>query len=318
MAIRWKNADYLTLGRAVANFNKKINRLNAEEKKLYLPDNINYKDVKGRIQTRKELNRILNSLRSFSKEGAEDLYITEAGELMTKWERQELSKQTRIAENSLRKELKELEKPYSSGYSKAQMGSITYKNILAQIRNLRKLEQKKGYEFTKLKDRIKNIGSLDYDMVKATIYRENFMYAISFSEGMEGYDLLLKRLNRIKNPVNFYNFVKKSNVFSDIFLYYKPGEGLVYGGFNSNQERFNHGLEELGIVEDEKRNLINKIERRINKQSYSIKEEINKNLNIRKWKELLVQAKSISDANDLFNVMNNYNNVSASKNYKIR
>lgn len=318
MAIRWKNTDYLTLGRAVANFNKKINRLNAEEKKLYLPDNINYKDVKGRIQTRKELNRILNSLRSFSKEGAEDLYITKSGELMTKWERQELGKQTRIAENSLRKELKELEKPYSSGYSKAQMGSITYKNILTQIRNLRKLEQKKGYEFTKLKDRIKNIGNFDYNMVKATIYRENFMYAISFSEGMEGYDLLLKRLNRIKNPVNFYDFVKKSNVFSDIFLYYKPGEGLVYGGFNSNQERFNYGLEELGIVEDEKRNLINKIERRINKQSYSIKEEINKKLNQRKWVELLVQAKSISDANDLFNVMNNYNNVVDSKNYKIR
>lgn len=31
--IRWRRSDYVTLGKAVANFNRKINELNKEEKK---------------------------------------------------------------------------------------------------------------------------------------------------------------------------------------------------------------------------------------------------------------------------------------------
>lgn len=105
---------------------------------------------------------------------------------------------------------------------KHRCGSLQYRQIVARIRNLKKLEQKQGRDFVNLKNRIKYYGNLDYNMVKATIYRENFMYAFSFSKNMEGYEMLLSRLNRIKNPVNFYKFISKSNVFSDIFEYYKP------------------------------------------------------------------------------------------------
>lgn len=48
------------------------------------------------------------------------------------------------------------------------------------------------------------------------------MYALESSKEMEGNDLLLRKLNRIKNPLNFYNYVRKSDVMSDIFIYYKP------------------------------------------------------------------------------------------------
>jgi len=90
--IKWQQKDYLTLGKAVANFNKKINELNKEERKLYLPELKNYKDIKENIKTRQELNRVIKSLKRFSKEGSEDLYITSAGEQITKWERGELRK----------------------------------------------------------------------------------------------------------------------------------------------------------------------------------------------------------------------------------
>lgn len=65
--IRWQQKDYLSLGRAVANFNKKINELQKQEKKLYLPELKSYKDIKENIQTRQELNRVINSLKRFSK-----------------------------------------------------------------------------------------------------------------------------------------------------------------------------------------------------------------------------------------------------------
>lgn len=76
--IRWKQGDYIKLGRAVADFNKKVNRLQAEENNLYLPNLIEYKEAKENITTRQELNRLVNSLRRFKREGAEELYTTQA------------------------------------------------------------------------------------------------------------------------------------------------------------------------------------------------------------------------------------------------
>lgn len=77
------------------------------------------------------------------------------------------------------------------------------------------------------------------------------------------------------------------------------GDGLVYGGFSSDQERFNLGLEQLGIVDNERENLVRRIERRANKVSEENEDDYN---------SLLTQAKSISSAEDLFVVLENYNN----------
>lgn len=119
--INWKKGDYISLGKAISNFNKKINRLQQEENRLYLPNIIEYKEAKENITTRAELNRLINSLRRFQRESAEDLYVTQAGEEITKWERKELGLQSRIAQTRLKKELKQLQTPLESGFSKVQM-----------------------------------------------------------------------------------------------------------------------------------------------------------------------------------------------------
>ena len=119
--IRWKRGDYISLGRAISQFNKKINELKQVDNKAYYPSTINYQETKENIKTRNELNRLINSLRRFQREGAEDLYTTQSGEEITKWERRELGIQSRIAQTRLKKELKELNKPLESGYSRAQM-----------------------------------------------------------------------------------------------------------------------------------------------------------------------------------------------------
>lgn len=77
------------------------------------------------------------------------------------------------------------------------------------------------------------------------------------------------------------------------------GEGLVYGNFSSDQERFNLGLEQLGIVDNERENLVRRIERRASRVSTK---------NEKNYNSLLTQAKSISSAEDLFAVLENYNN----------
>lgn len=88
--IRWSRSDYVKLGKAVSNFNRTINEHETLENKLYLPKEIEYKEIKEKITTRKELNRVIKSLRRITADNALELYETEAGEQITNWERKEL------------------------------------------------------------------------------------------------------------------------------------------------------------------------------------------------------------------------------------
>lgn len=240
--IKWKQGDYIKLGKAVSDFNKKINELQAEENKLYLPDTINYTEAKENITTRSELNRLINSLRRFKREGAEDLYTTEAGEQITKWERRELGIQSRIAQTRLRAELKELNKPLESGFSRVQMGSQRAREIEAQIRNLKQIENKKGYEFKRLKERIQNLGTSDYIMRKAIIYRENYLKEMEKYSHFDNYDKLMTKLNSIQNPITFFDYVSKNELTED--LTYQSDQYY-------SQQEFNRFVEELGIEDIE-------------------------------------------------------------------
>lgn len=240
--INWKRGDFVRLGRAVSDFNKKINELNKEERKLYLPEKIDYKEAKENITTRRELNRLINSLRRFQKEGAEDLYITGAGETITKWERRELGIQSRIAQIRLRAELKNLEKPLESGFSRVQMGSIRAREIEAQIKNLKQIETKRGYEFNALKRRIMSQGASDYTMKKAIVFRENYINEMKKYSHFDNYDKLMKKLNSISNPVLFFNFVSQNELTGD--LTYQSDE--VY-----SQEAFNSFVQDFGIEIEE-------------------------------------------------------------------
>lgn len=245
-SIKWKRRDYVTLGKAVAQFNRKINELNAEEQKLYLPELKTYQETKENITTRAELNRILNSLRRFSKEGAEELYTTKSGVQMTKWERQELGIQSRIAQKRLKQELTELNLPNKEGFSRVQMGSLRQKEIEAQIRNLQKLENKKGYEFERLSQRIKAIGTSDYTLKKAYIFRENFMEQLErLKKNSPEFEQVFEYFNNIKNPITFFNTTQKSDALQDFFVWYQTPEN--YASFATHEELVNYIMKEYQL-----------------------------------------------------------------------
>ena len=239
--INWKRGDYISLGKAVSDFNKKINELNKEEKKLYLPDTLNYKDVKANITTRQELNRIINSLRRFKREGAEEKYITNAGEEITKWERRELGIQSRIIQTRLQRELKQLTTPTQGEFSRVQMGSIKFNQIQSELKNLKQLENKKGYEFIQLKNILNIGGTSDYSMKRAIVYRENYLREMEKYSHFDNYDKLMNKLNSIKNPIAFYDFVSKNELTGD--LTYQSDQYFA-------QQEFNYFLDELGIEID--------------------------------------------------------------------
>lgn len=134
--------------------------------------------------------------------------------------------------------------------SRAEQKRDNYKQILSQIRNIKEMEIARTGDFTKLKDRLSKYGSLDYKYMKATIFRENFEKAMKEAgfENYTAYGLLKNKLDRFTNPISFYNFVKNSDVLMDIFIYYKPNDGVSYGNFGDDEERFNYALEQLGLI----------------------------------------------------------------------
>lgn len=240
--INWRHGDFVRLGQAVSKFNKKINELQAEENKLYLPETISYTEAKENITTRRELNRLINSLRRFQREGAEDLYTTQSGETMTKWERRELGIQSRIAQSRLQNELKTLNEPTESGFSRAQMGSMRVREINAQIRNLKNIESAVGYEFNRLRERLSRMGTSDYTMKKAIVFRENYLKEMEKYSHFDNYEKLMKKLRSFTNPISFFNFVSQNELTGD--LTYQSDETYT-------QEAFNSFVQDFGIEIDE-------------------------------------------------------------------
>ena len=76
-------------------------------------------------------------------------------------------------------------------------------------------------------------------------------------------------------------------------MYYKPGDGVIYGNFNSDEDRFNRGLEELGIVEEEKERIIKKLTSQNFKEKFIIKNSSDDYFNF------LRSANSIESTEDL-------------------
>ena len=82
------------------------------------------------------------------------------------------------------------------------------------------------------------------------------MFSLSLEEvkNFQNYDKLMNVLNKIKNPIKFFEFIKKSNTFSDLYIWYKEeaerqkgnkklsSGGITYGSFSSSEEIISSGI----------------------------------------------------------------------------
>ena len=245
--IRWRRGDYIKLGQAVSRFNKIINELDTDERD-FLPELKNYQEIKEHITSRKELNRVIKSLRKVNTENLLNTKILESGEEISKWEYQELNKARRRAFRNLELERESILKDRPS----IGMGDERLSEIHAIEQSFIDLENRAGKDLKRLKSRIFSVGRSDYKLSKDELFRKNFYTALEGISNFQNYDVLKKELDKIKNPTKFYEFVKKSPVLMDLFLWYKESDSLFYGGFNDNEEAFNSTLLfHLGIEEVE-------------------------------------------------------------------
>lgn len=235
--IRWKKGDYVRLGRAISKFNKTINEIEIDEKDI-LPEIKNYKEIKESINSRKELNRVINALNRANIKTLTDSVTYESGEELTRWEFNEINKAMRRALRNLESERAGI----LQGRESIGMGDERLSEIKAIEKSFESLGERSGKEFERIKERIFSLGRSDYKITRDKQFQENFYKALEGISNFQNYELLKHELDKIKNPTKFYDYVKQSPVLMDLFLWYKESDSLFYGGFTDNQEAFDSTL----------------------------------------------------------------------------
>lgn len=243
--IKWTKEDYLRLQKATRDFNKKIKTLEKYDLVDYeLPDILVYKELKKDILTRKQLNQTLSTLNAFQKSNALDEVKLQSGEIISKWQQNEIIKRKPQAILKIESDLAE---EFANEENRTSFKGLVNERIdrLNQTLNtLENYDKKTGKALKYAIDRILKIGSVDYKLKKAQTFRDNFMYALKEGAStFKNYKQFKKELDNIKNPIEFYDYLKNSDTFMDLFVWYKENDGITYGAFASNEEAFNTALE---------------------------------------------------------------------------
>lgn len=221
MAIRWTRSDYVTLGKAVANYNRKVNELEKLDKSVQAPPKIDYNTYKNEILTRAELKRRINSLKRINAPNALSMVLDEKG-LITEYEKKERQIAARTITRRLNKEVSLINKKEQPYLTAKEMRA---KNIL---KNLNKYDTKS----------LDYMARADLKDLRAINYRAKYLESMKKYENFDGYEQLMQKLNSFTNPTRFYEFIKDNIMSSD----------LAYQWYNAyNQEGFYLLLQDWGV-----------------------------------------------------------------------
>ena len=204
--IRWKRSDYAKLGKAVANFNRQVIKQKKDNiNPDYLPDLKKYKNVKDAITTRREFNRIVNSLARINKSDALDLIYLKSGQEISKWEYQETKRQARLLERSLQKEIEE----YHT--TKGIMGNERIAEIKMKLNQIQEFENQPMENQEKIIKEIQKKGTSDWEFKMNITFKNNYLEALKDYENQPYYDKLVEKIRNL-NPNQFYSMIKENNL----------------------------------------------------------------------------------------------------------
>lgn len=224
MAIRYDMQLQSEIRRTVANFNRKVSRLEKQGKEL-IPDRVYTKDLRDQYQSRYELKRKLKELQRFSQRGVEEVIKNEQGVRFSKWSLDNLKREIRRANYRLNREARELQKRITPL-------TITRKSAYNALMARSRVINKDLSSITSQQLRIieKNINRvLDYDK-KAEQFQEN-LFQILFSEaGMSGVDeFVIDDIQSQLSKLSPQDLVKLSREDPNIqaILDYSPTKGNI-------------------------------------------------------------------------------------------
>lgn len=235
--INWRRGDYIKLGKAVKEFNRIIDQFDSPENS-YLPAYKNYEYVKKHITSRYELNRVIKALKRANEENLLKKVELPSGATVSSWEYSELKKGQKRALRNIQSERETI----LSERQSIGMGEERLSELKEEEETVTNVFNKVGEDFVYAKKRIELSGRTDKALAKAELFQRNFYTALEGAEGFKNYELLKKKLDSIRNPFKFYDFVKQSPFLMDIFFWYKNVDVNYYGGFESNEDAFDSSL----------------------------------------------------------------------------
>lgn len=224
--IEWTKKDERRLKKVVTDFNKRVKNLKAKTKRGqrgYIPDEISFTGTRRLIKTREELNRIIDEYSKFKGKEALKKVTLKSGKEITAWEKEKLQKEQKRAIQRLQRELRKEKRP------EYRMGTPEYQYLKRSLQSVKDFQKLTGKKFQEAIKRIENWGSLDSEMRRAVQYRKNYMKMLRKTyQNYDNYLKLVRRLNKIENPIDFYNFIKNSTYggkVEDIMYMYDSSDG---------------------------------------------------------------------------------------------
>ena len=253
--IKWREEDTKELTRIVKNFNAKLNRLikkNPEnsnilpsfynEKTRTFENKISVEQLKNMITTRQDLIRELNSLKRFSKRGAEmivDAPDNDYGSRTTKWQRTEMNRRIGVINRRRKNRLDTLnavEMANASGklgYTVGQLAMGTAsKNALNPMKSFTP-----GMNQSDIKWKFRailNESRSDYFHDKDQQLREN--YIAGLSQNYRGSDIadVIEKIN----SMDINEFLLKFEAKGDAFEFAYPPDEDQYQAYLSELKSY--------------------------------------------------------------------------------
>ena len=96
---------------------------------------------------------------------------------------------------------------------------------------------------------ISKYSRTDYEMKKASVYRENFMEELE--KLPDEFNKIKAHLKRYSNPLRFFDETQKSQSLQDFFVWYDNPSS--YGGFSSIEELVEAIENDFGIYKPNKK-----------------------------------------------------------------
>ena len=235
--------DYIRLGRAVSEFNKQIYKNETLQNALYLPETINYKELKQNIQTKEGLNAYIQQMKRINLSGALDLETQEGGVVLSKYTKRELDRARAQQIPQIEKQIAKIEKEVLASYDFKEkpkdgipkgLKPDKLKGLEKQLQDYKELYSLSGKAFEKRAAQLM-VNQTEKKYRQAYIFRKNYMTVMRKNYGnFRDYWIFKKYYaDKHKDPVRFYDDLPEDDTYYPDDLYRQSLGGFTEEDFTA-------------------------------------------------------------------------------------
>lgn len=221
--IRWRESDAQELQRIINNYNSKLYRLKKNHPEMvdFLPQRMTKKEAIASIETRADFNRTINSLKRFSKRGAEAPVTSSRGAKATKWAVEEFQIKQRIDNARRSREREKIEAKEvkiagkGQGKTRAEMGSIKENSLKPSKKKFTNMSHKEWQLASQNIDRMLNYTEREKKKIEM---RENYLKGLTENGFLDDNPELEKYIRGVDIDT-FYETVQTDETAT--FFFYK-------------------------------------------------------------------------------------------------